>query len=208
MANEFTTLESKRDAMRAGITKLLASLSLTRNDFAGMGDADTLFALSTTFQKQGCINASLTTLKLANTARELETVTPESLGGFFAAHNARIEAERQVSPAAQELAASWQPQPTLTGDLAEMMAGWNTIEAAAKEQFPGASPEEIYQTTASAMNRALGLPDKRASYEARHAAFGLGVASDIRATGLRMTNPSDRLERFDTAARIVDEVRG
>jgi len=165
MANEFTTLESKRDAMRAGITKLLASLSLTRNDFAGMGDADTLFALSTTFQKQGCINASLTTLKLANTARKLETVTPESLGGFFAAHNARIEAERQVSPAAATLAASWAQDAR--------------------------TPEQ-----------------RLADYNTHHAAFGLKIAADIRATGLGMTDPVDRLERFDTAARIVDEVRG
>lgn len=129
--NEFTNLEAKRDAMRVGTDRLLATLGLTRNDFAGMGDADTLFALSTTFQKQGCINASLTTLKLANTARELETVTPESLDGFFAAHDARIEAERQVGPAAQELAASWTDTRTEDQRLAEFYGSMAVSDATA-----------------------------------------------------------------------------
>ncbi len=108
MENEFTELEAKREAMHAGVDRLLGTLSLTRKDFAGMGDADILFALSGTFAKQECINASLTTLKLANTARELEQVTPESLAGFAAAQCARMDAEQQGSPAAAALAASWQ----------------------------------------------------------------------------------------------------
>jgi hypothetical protein len=37
--------------------------------------------------------------------------TPESLAAFFAAHEARMSAEREVSPAAAELAAGWQPKP-------------------------------------------------------------------------------------------------
>lgn len=163
-ADEFTNLEAKRTAMRTGITKLLASLSLTRRDMCGMGDAEILDALATTYTGLGVLEAGALLAGIATTARELEQVTPESLGSFFAVHNARIEAERAVSPAAQELAASW-AQDTRT-------------------------PEQ-----------------RLADYNERHAAFGLSIAADIRATGLRMTNPSDRLERFDTAARIVDEVR-
>lgn len=108
ITDEFTELEAKREAIRTGVTKLLKTLSLTRRDMGGLGDADILFTLADTFAKTASPAASLTTLKLANTARELETVTPESLAGFFAAHNARISAERPVSPAAAKLAASWQ----------------------------------------------------------------------------------------------------
>ena len=46
---------------------------------------------------------------------------------------------------------------TLAADLAEMMAGWNKIESAAKAQFPNATKEELYEITKSAMNHALGL---------------------------------------------------
>lgn len=46
---------------------------------------------------------------------------------------------------------------TLAADLAEMMAGWNKIEAAAKAQFPNATKEELYEITKGAMNHALGL---------------------------------------------------
>lgn len=164
MEHEFTTLESKRDAMRAGITKLLASLGLTRRDMCGMSDAEILDALATTYTGLGVLEAGALLAGIAVTARELEQVTPESLGSFFAVHNARISAERQVNPAAQALAASW------TADTR--------------------TPEQ-----------------RLADYNARHAAFGLGIAADIRATGLRLNDPVDRLKCFDAAARIVDEVR-
>jgi hypothetical protein len=42
-------------------------------------------------------------------------------------------------------------------DIKEMMDGWNKIEAAAKEQFPNAGPEEIFAVTSGAMNHALGI---------------------------------------------------
>jgi hypothetical protein len=48
-------------------------------------------------------------------------------------------------------------KPTLASDLAEMMAGWNKIEAAAKVQFPNADKEELYKICKGAMNHALGL---------------------------------------------------
>lgn len=48
-------------------------------------------------------------------------------------------------------------KPTLASDLAEMMAGWNKIEAAAKAQFPNADKAELYQICKGAMNHALGL---------------------------------------------------
>ena len=46
---------------------------------------------------------------------------------------------------------------TLASDLAEMMAGWNKIEAAAKAQFPNAGKAELYQICKGAMNHALGI---------------------------------------------------
>lgn len=39
--------------------------------------------------------------------------------------------------------------------IAEMMEVWNNIFSAAKQQFPGASDEKLYQITKSAMNKAL-----------------------------------------------------
>lgn len=42
-------------------------------------------------------------------------------------------------------------------DLKELMAAWNTIAAAAKQQFPGASAEELYQIIKGAMNHALKI---------------------------------------------------
>lgn len=165
ITNEFTTLEAKREAMRTGTDRLLATLGLTRRNFDVQGDADIHDALAGAYAKLGVTDASADLTQIAAITRELEQVTPNSLGGFFAAHNARIDAERQTSTAAQELAASW------TADTR--------------------TPEQ-----------------RLADYNERHAAFGLSIAADIRATGLRMTNPGDRLERFDTAARIVDEVRG
>ena len=48
-------------------------------------------------------------------------------------------------------------KPTLDPVLAEMMAGWNKIEAAAKAQFPNADKEELYQICKGAMKHALGL---------------------------------------------------
>ena len=47
-------------------------------------------------------------------------------------------------------------KPTLASDLAEMMAGWNKIEAAAKAQFPNADKAELYQICKGAMSHALG----------------------------------------------------
>ncbi len=108
MQNEFTELEAKREAMHAGVDRLLATLKLSRRDFGTQSDADILYTLADTFAKTASPAASLTTLKLAATARDLETLTDESVAGFFAAHDARMIAERTVSPAAQELAASWQ----------------------------------------------------------------------------------------------------
>lgn len=61
-----------RAAMSAGLTHLLESLKLTRANFPGKTDAGILGALADRFAKQGSVNASLTTLKLANTARDLE----------------------------------------------------------------------------------------------------------------------------------------
>ncbi len=46
---------------------------------------------------------------------------------------------------------------TLAQDIKEMMDGWNTIMAAAKEQFPKATEEELYQIAKGAMNHALGI---------------------------------------------------
>lgn len=41
--------------------------------------------------------------------------------------------------------------------IKEAMQGWNTIEAAARKEFPNATPEELYQICKSAMNHALGI---------------------------------------------------
>ena len=41
--------------------------------------------------------------------------------------------------------------------IADLMRGWNEIEAAAKEQFKNATPEELFQIASGAMNHALGL---------------------------------------------------
>lgn len=154
--NEFTNLEAKRDAMRVGTDRLLATLGLTRRSFDTQSDAEIHDALAGAYAKLGVADASADLKQIAATARELEQVTPESLDGFFAAHNVRISAERQVNPAAQALAASW-VEPTLASDIAEMMKGWNEIEATAKAQFPNATSEEIYQIAAGAMNHTLGL---------------------------------------------------
>lgn len=39
--------------------------------------------------------------------------------------------------------------------VAEMMAAWNKIEAAARREFPGASPERIYEIAKGAMDHAI-----------------------------------------------------
>ena len=49
---------------------------------------------------------------------------------------------------------------TITADIAEMMAGWNKIEAAAKAQFPAASKEELFLICKGAMSHALGIKAK------------------------------------------------
>jgi hypothetical protein len=48
-------------------------------------------------------------------------------------------------------------QTTAAQDIAEMMQAWNTILAAAREQFPAASDEDLFQIAKGAMNHALGL---------------------------------------------------
>jgi hypothetical protein len=40
--------------------------------------------------------------------------------------------------------------------IAELMAGWNTIEARAKKKFPRANAEELYEICKGAMDHALG----------------------------------------------------
>ena len=46
---------------------------------------------------------------------------------------------------------------TFAQDLQEMMSGWSKIVAAARQQFPAASEEEIYQIAKGAMRHTLGL---------------------------------------------------
>lgn len=46
-------------------------------------------------------------------------------------------------------------------DIKTLMDGWNTIEAAAKAQFKGASKSEIYDITKGAMDHALGWGKKK-----------------------------------------------
>ena len=48
-------------------------------------------------------------------------------------------------------------KPTLKSDLAEMMAGWDKIEAAAKAQFPNADKAELYRICKGAMDHAISL---------------------------------------------------
>lgn len=50
-------------------------------------------------------------------------------------------------------------QMTTAEAIKEMMEGWNKIMEAARQQFPGASEEELYQITKGAMNHALGTAD-------------------------------------------------
>lgn len=42
-------------------------------------------------------------------------------------------------------------------DIAEMMAAWNTIMAAARHEFPAASDEKLFEITKGAMNHSLGI---------------------------------------------------
>ena len=48
-------------------------------------------------------------------------------------------------------------QATIADDIREMMDVWNTIESAARAQFPDASPAELYRICKGAMNHALGI---------------------------------------------------
>jgi hypothetical protein len=41
--------------------------------------------------------------------------------------------------------------------LKEMMANWNKTEAVAREAYPDANDEEIYQMTARSLSKSLGL---------------------------------------------------
>ena len=54
-------------------------------------------------------------------------------------------------------------ETTQQSPLIEMAEAWNAMRAAAQRQFPQASAERIYQLTASAMFRALGLADDAAA---------------------------------------------
>jgi len=142
MQNEFTKREEMRESMQAGTDRLLASLKLSRKDFGGARDSEILFALAAQFTAEGkSAGAVLNTLKLANTALELEAVTKESLDGFVSSHFARIDAEREVGAEAQKLAASWQPKACVCGtcqpcidSLNAMTAGsWRTDTPVARE---------------------------------------------------------------------------
>lgn len=42
-------------------------------------------------------------------------------------------------------------------DLREMLAAWTTIEKTARTTYPGASKEELFKITSSAMNHSLGI---------------------------------------------------
>lgn len=41
--------------------------------------------------------------------------------------------------------------------IKEMMDNWNKVEAAVRSAYPGADEEAVYQITAAAMNKSLGL---------------------------------------------------
>lgn len=45
--------------------------------------------------------------------------------------------------------------PTIAEDLKKLMDGWNTIEEAAKKEFPNATKDELYEITKGAMDFAL-----------------------------------------------------
>lgn len=51
-------------------------------------------------------------------------------------------------------------RPALKEDVAELMRGWNTIEAKARQEFPEADDDTIYRITSMAMNHALGIRSK------------------------------------------------
>ena len=42
-------------------------------------------------------------------------------------------------------------------DIAEMMAAWDTIMAAARREFPAASDEKLFEIAKGAMNHSLGI---------------------------------------------------
>lgn len=41
--------------------------------------------------------------------------------------------------------------------IAEMMSNWNKTEAAVRAAYPDASAEQVYQMTAAAMSKSLGM---------------------------------------------------
>lgn len=153
-----------------------------------------------------------------------DSITEESLAAFFVELNACLDAEAAAnapSEAAQALAASWAAD-TRTEDqrLAEFYGSMAAADATADHSalsYLRATSERSSHDNAVAnatlaahygrLHLAASGGQRLADYNARHAAFGLKIAGDIRATGLRLTDPGDRLERFDTAARIVDQVR-
>lgn len=46
--------------------------------------------------------------------------------------------------------------------LQEMLAAWNKVMATAKEQFPSATEDELYQIATGAMNHAVGIKQRDA----------------------------------------------
>ena len=50
-----------------------------------------------------------------------------------------------------------QSSKALIQDLKEMLVAWNTIETAARRQFPRATAGELYNITSGAMRHALGM---------------------------------------------------
>lgn len=151
-------------------------------------------------------------------------ITEESIAAFFVELNARLDAEAVAnapSEAAQALAASW-AQDTRTederlaqfyGTLAthDMQADHSGLSYLRSTSERSSHDSAVINATLAAhygrLHLAASSEQRLADFNSRHAAFGLSIAADIRATGLRMLNSSDRLERFDTAARIVDQVR-
>lgn len=99
--NEFEEREAKRQAVTQGVNRLLRQLDTSRAEYPTLSDAEILRIIGETFNSD-------TALALANTARELDQVTPASSDGFIAAKIADLDTEAAASNAAHELAASWQ----------------------------------------------------------------------------------------------------
>ena len=61
-----------QDVMTKGVGEVLRTMTLTREQLGNGSNADILWALCDHFRDQGRVIASLTAMKLANTARALE----------------------------------------------------------------------------------------------------------------------------------------